>query len=322
MYFVGIDPGGTKCEVVICDEEANIVGYAYNKADLSKINLDPNANYRGYGRTYKTIKETFEEASKDLNMSETFIVNCGDKDNGCKVFSDLSIKSRYSRCHEYDGIGGASNIDDAYIVLSGTGAFVTYRYGHECLYFDGIGPNLGDYGGGYYIGIRGIRAVAISEWDEAYKTSMASYINNKIIGQENNACGRDLAYPFMKIKGRTEIASFSYIVNNEAEKGDKIAIGILKEAGEALGNTVRCLVQNVRPNPNNLPLVCDGSILQKCTIYREAFMNYCKKNLPNNEIIFSPMPQAFGLVMVGLRAYLPEKRNELYKKLMENFKNM
>jgi len=325
MYFLGIDPGGTKCEAVLCDENANIIGFGrYTFADIKGANpYETDSRGRGgLGRSKEAILGSVKQAIAGVEDTSSMYV--------CAAKYSEQIKSFFNEAHikygniyttnEAQAIMSAAGLDYAYIALAGTGAFTYYYTPDEEFYFDGLGPNLGDFGGGCYIGHKGIKAAAISEWSSEYNTSIATKVNLKYLNKTTNNLGADLVPIFFELPDRSEIASVAVIVDEEATKGDPIAIDILKDAGRAIANTVRCLATNIRPYKEKLPIVCSGSVITKSKYYKESFIQAINEFLPGYEIIFLDIPQAYGQMICAVKKYNQIDVKEFYNNLMNNLK--
>ena len=325
-FFIGIDAGGTKCETVVCNEKADVIGYGlfYGSDCVNDENFTDSRGRGGLGRSQECVQKSFSKAIKDIDLTADFYITYNQSVSFFIPFLEkLNINYKFVlNSNEPEGILRAANMDRCYLALSGTGAF-TYLYDdNERFYFDGLGPNLGDYGSGFYIGHKAVKAVAISEWSDEFITSMAPRINKMILGKENNNYGNDLVRYYFELPDRNFVAEFSKIVSEEAEKGDRIAKEILEESGRLLGRTLYCLVKNVKPRPYNLPVVCSGSVLTKCNIYKKAFIEYCKEKIPENNLIFSPLSQVYGHLMKSVVQEGSIDKDVFYKKLLLSVKNL
>ncbi|MBQ0105842.1 MAG: hypothetical protein KBT47_07390, partial [Armatimonadetes bacterium] len=203
-----------------------------------------------------------------------------------------------------------------YIASAGTGAFAYYMNTENRFYFEGMGPNLGDYGSGFRIGHKAVRAVSVNEWGEEFKTSLAPIINKKILGKETNSYGQDLVNIFFDLPERNYVAALAEPVVQEAEKGDRIAKEILTEEAKLFGRTVCVLVKNVRPCKEKLPIICSGSIF-KSNLYKETFVQYVKEKI-DNPIIFCSFSLVYGYIMNSVLGENSLDKNEYYEKLKNN----
>ncbi|MBQ0104712.1 MAG: hypothetical protein KBT47_01590 [Armatimonadetes bacterium] len=317
-YFMGIDAGGTKCETVICDEAGHIAGRGIcygteitaEEKGSGGMGRSPEAMFSSFMKAYENIPENAQlyiTYNQSLPVLEKFL-----KDK------NINYRALYA-ADEPEAIYNAANIEKGYLALVGTGAFGYYYNCGKRFYFDGLGPNLGDFGSGFYIGYKAVKAVAISEWDEKYRTSLAPILNKVILGKEYNNYGSDLVRYYIDMPSRNEVAKWTKYVNEEAEKGDRISIEILKEAGRNFGNTMRCLVKNVRPCEEKLPIICAGGVMTGCRYFREAFIEYCNENI-ENEVRMCPLSSVYGNVFKSAKQAGVEDTDRFYSNLLKNSK--
>lgn len=310
-FFVGVDPGGSKCETIVSDTKGNICGFG--RADFTDIPSDV-FDIAGKGRNMDVVSLSIKRAFANLFIDE--VVACGNysAEGLEQAIASCGIKKiRAYHIKEYTAMCALGHIDYGYCVLAGTGAFsaMVLPDGRN-QYLDALGPNIGDFGSGYSIGYAAAKAVVKSEWDKKYETLMSVPINRRLLGKENNNQGFDFLDRFYKMPDRSEIASLAAIVNECAGQGDKIAINILQRAGEDLGETALCLINNIACVKEIYPIVCCGSVMEKSEIVRCSFLNYIKNTLPKYEVIFPRLTQVYGQVLCAAKNILTEMDYECF----------
>ena len=132
--ILALDSGGTKCQAMLFDETGKIVGMG--------IGQGPEIS----GRSQEAVQMSIEAATRGRPAIENLIVvhnvrpYCNLPFLNAKILSVSEVTSSLALAGETCGI----------VVLSGTGSFVygKDRAGHE-LTLDGLGPVMGDFGGGY-----------------------------------------------------------------------------------------------------------------------------------------------------------------------------
>jgi N-acetylglucosamine kinase-like BadF-type ATPase len=191
------------------------------------------------------------------------------------------------------------------VVLAGTGAFVygETRDGRIC-HLDSLGPILGDYGSGYYIGHLALRAAARSGWGDRHRTSLREAIYA--------ACGVDMATervigsglePFSLMNpDRAEIASFAQIVDREAEAGDRIAVEILKTAASAIAETLRDVVDALEIGDQEYPMVGTGGVVHS-RIYWQHLSGLATEIAPGLKPFVSNLPAVVGVALASLQKF-------------------
>lgn len=319
-YYMGIDAGGTKCEALICNENAEIIADEFCYGDeVESDEINDVRGKNGKGRSFEAVNKAFKRAYDKLpDKGNLYITNNSFLLNLKKYIKSENIE--YNALYhndESEAIYNAANVEKAYFALVGTGAFAYYLNGYDRMYFDGLGPHLGDYGGGFSIGLAGARAAGRSEWAPEYRTSLAERINEYIAHKKNNSLGRDIVNFFYEMPERNEVAFFAKMVSEEAEKGDRVCTEILQEAGRAMGNTMRCLIKYIRPCEEKLPIICNGSIITKCRIYQDAFIEYCREHF-DNEIKICSLSSVYGLVMNSVKQHGETNAENFYNLLLKN----
>ena len=158
--------------------------------------------------------------------------------------------------------GGGGGHDESLarvLILSGTGSCCFGRKPDgKTVRFGGWGHILGDRGSGYDIGLHGLKA-AIHSFD---KEGHWPRLGVDILEALQMNAPEDLI-DWARAAGKPEIASLAVPVFAAAEKGDKIAAGILKDAAESLaGDGVGCARRMVK-NGAPVEFILAGSVLLK-----------------------------------------------------------
>lgn len=326
MYFLSLDPGGTKCEAVLTDENANILNYYksnHTLKEIAKIFAEkPYISRYGIGRSTDVIKETLNEITKNINKNEKIsLVACSMPSNIIPLINELKLNVENNfYTSEFEYAMKAEFIETGYMALAGTGALCFYGNSNNSFCIDGLGPNIGDFGGGCYIGKKAIKASAKSQWHPDYYTSLGEKINEIFLNKKDNNNGLDLIRVFSEKPERSVIASLSKTVNEEAEKGDRISVEILEEAAWQISETLRCLAYLTETENEEYPVVCTGSIMVKSDIYFNAFKNNVRKFLPKADIRRISLPPCFGGIMYIINKLNIPDKYEYYCKLKENAK--
>jgi len=149
---------------------------------------------------------------------------------------------------------------DRVVIVAGTGStvFGVTRDGRSH-HVGGWGANLGDEGGGYDIGLRGLRA-AIYSWDgRGPKTSLeqAAYEHYQLRHL------RELVPLALKCDGgRPTVASFAQRVAVAASAGDPIARQILRQAAQDLWTAALVVIRHLFSPADVFRVVLHGSVFQ------------------------------------------------------------
>jgi N-acetylglucosamine kinase-like BadF-type ATPase len=257
-HLLAIDSGGTKCDALLVHPDGLIAGRG--------ICCRPGLSGRSETALVEAVTQALDGAR--LRRPRLHVASFG-----CALPAALLNQRRITilSAHvttEYDAALRLANQTHGIVALAGTGAFVHARLpdGRQ-LHLDGLGPLLGDYGAGFFIGREALRAVARSEWNPRHHTSLRASVLA--------ACGAkkiaDLIPLNWTVQDRSEIARLAPLVDAAARQGDRIAGRILQTAAESLAETLRDVVENLRLARRSLPLIGAGSVMTRSDLYWKHF---------------------------------------------------
>ncbi len=317
-YFLAIDSGGTKCESVFISEEGKVLGFSrFQERNVS-------------GRSEKAVINSARKALGSESPDDVYIIGFSAKykklaeNSGSKLFPDKpGQKSRRSisviATNESRAELAIHGLQHGIVLLSGTGSFVHGRNknGDE-RHFDGFGPILGDEGGGYYIGSRGLRAAIRSNWHQRRETSL----RDKVFAHLGISTVSEAVVMSLTQLDRTVFASLSKIVNDEAEKGDRISIEILREAAAAICETLFDVIMTLGMKEDKYVLIGTGGVVSSSNIYWKEVVNNVKMMAPNIECRIEKRPPVLGVAVSGMRDILCLDESgtiELASKISESY---
>ncbi|MDS1004508.1 BadF/BadG/BcrA/BcrD ATPase family protein [Clostridium sporogenes] len=295
-YIIGVDAGGTKTEaiaynlkgdelargvtgfgnLVLNEKEAinnvcnsiKICIYKLGKEELKKIYIGA-AGMEVSNNAYileKNIKESFG--------TDVLIVNDG----------ELALKAVLKG---QDGI----------LTIAGTGSIcigIKNNIKDKC---GGWGHLLGDEGSGYSIAVKSLKRMIYEEELNLEKSKLHEEILKTL-----NIKSIDEICKFVYSSTKDKIASLTTLVSKLAEEGEENAIFILKEEGEALGQTTERVYNRLNFN-NKYAIGIKGSVIEKSKVLRQAFKEYLLDNLGKVEIVqedISPTKGAYYMYLKEL----------------------
>jgi len=185
--------------------------------------------------------------------------------------------------------------------LAGTGAIVygLTRNG-RVRSLDGLGPLLGDYGGGYEIGLRAIQAAAKSGWHPRHRVSFTDEIYAACGGFRDDPSGLSLIAYMAAPHDRSEIAQFARLVIGAAMKGDELAARILRDAAASLAATVYDVVDQLQMAGDDYSLVGTGGIISGSDLYWDHLCKEVKAFAPRFQPLRSDLPAVVGVALATL----------------------
>lgn len=245
--FLGVDGGGTKTHSVICDARGKV---------LSEARSGPSNPLRiGVGQATANVVESVTKAC-DIIQRTTEELSCGVI--GLAGARRADIKERMtSGLIQATGIPALKVLTDAEIALyacmgDGPGVVVISGTGSVCYGRDGLGrtsiaggwgPFAGDEGGGIFIARKALQAVARASDGRGPKTDLS-----RLAASYFRASGPEdlIVAIYAPQMDNRKLAGFARIVISAARSGDKVAAGIIADAGEELGTAACAVIRDLK----------------------------------------------------------------------------
>ncbi|MBS4204623.1 BadF/BadG/BcrA/BcrD ATPase family protein [Lederbergia citrea] len=289
---IGIDAGGTKTTGLILDNQKRVVfqtesGYGnpnihFDKAMANVWETVAACLASEYGKDCRAIVAGVAgiEAEGNLQRFEDFFAK---KTDLPIIIVNDAVLAYHALLEGEDGI----------LTIAGTGSISYGRKGESEGYAGGWGHFLGDPGSSYDIAIRVCREIT-REYDQGKPYSSLSQVIMREIGitDPNGLKG----FIYNATKG--EIASLSYPVFVEAEKGDESARKYFYEAGCELAEQTASLFTKLHMD-SPLKVACKGSLLEKNSYVQSAFKNKLQTLVGEIEFIKNHLSPAVGALSVA-----------------------
>lgn len=311
---LGVDGGGSKCDALLMREDGMALGWGH--ADVT----DPGAGkaWFGSGRSQKTISRAAFKALRALegmHCDDLYISSVtGWLPLGFWRRQDVG-DVHVNVVQEYEAALALIGEEYGAVALAGTGAFVNIRTrDNRHIHLDGLGPFLGDRGGGHQVGYQALRAIAIANWGERHATSLCDRIYKALDMERFNPGGYSLI-GILDSKDRGEIAALAKIVGEEAEAGDRVAQEILATAAEDLSETLADAVAFLNVANEAYPLACTGGMMRSRS-YFEHFRACVGRVAPQFIPVNSDLPAVAGIALPTLYKISSVERNTLYANVL------
>ncbi len=284
--ILAIDAGGSKCDAVVIGPDGGIQGWG-------------NSCITGLGgRHQEAIRTAVARAVGKRPIHFGYVV-------ASSIYLPLSLFQTLDMrdcqvvvCDEAQAAFAHGDADAGVVILAGTGAFVhgwTKDGRHRHL--DGTGPILGDFGGGYHVGMMALNAVVRSDWHARHQTSLRGRLLEKFNVQSPtqpfllNLFGQD----------RSVVASIARLVIEEDKKGDAVSHAIMVKAAETLGETFRDLTAGLEMADSAYPVFATGSILRCSDTYWKVVTSRIAEIAPRFTLRRLMEPPAVSLGIYALR---------------------
>jgi glucosamine kinase len=279
---LGIDGGGTRTRASIADGERVLVRAESGSIKRLRVGAEvAEENLRAL------LKEIYGQAGiKGVHAACCGVASAtmpGVKEWIQEVFKDFGVERSEVVGDEVIALDGAFKGGPGILQIAGTGSNTVGRApdgSRECA--GGWSSRLGDEGSGYWIGLHSVRR-ALFAHDRDQPTRILEVVgkiwNTKTIDELVNI-GNSTPGP--------DFAALAPAISELAEEGDKVALGVLKQAADDLVETVLLVRGKLRKKHNltqEVPLAWIGSIVGKARLVREAFYAGLKAEAPNMPIL-------------------------------------
>ena len=311
-YILAVDAGGSKCDAILLRENGTALGWGHVEAPA------PGAAARlGAGRDPRAMAAAMRQAVGDRYLDELYLLGAGaflpenslqpDRLGSVHFSHGMEVEPAYVLMREEDGL----------VAIAGTGAVVHGRTRDgKRVHLDGVGPLLGDNGGGYGIGLEGLRMAARSFMHPRHATSLTAALALALGFPA--PCSLDAFVLYMlEAHDRSEIARLAAVVDRQAREGDAVARKILLHAADALAETAWDAIDHLGIAREEYPVIGMGSVATGSDIFWLRVCDDVAAFAPNMRFLRLNHPPVFGMALIGLRqcgvADTAELRNRFFE---------
>jgi N-acetylglucosamine kinase-like BadF-type ATPase len=279
--ILGIDAGGTKTRASIMQGEQRLAYAEGGSVKRLRVGAEvADANLRSL------LKEVYSQAGiKGVTAASVGLASSslpGVKEWMYGVLKDCGVERAEVVGDEVIALDGAFKGGAGILQIAGTGSNTIGRApdgSRECA--GGYSSRLGDEGSGYWIGLHAVRN-GLHALDREQPSRML-----EVVGK---TWGTKTLEELVDLGNETPGPDFSALapaVNQLAEEGDAVAIGVLQQAAADLAEFVLLVRGKLRRKHRlveEVPLVWIGSIIGKSRIVREGFFAGVRAQAPDMPI--------------------------------------
>ncbi|OGU35277.1 MAG: hypothetical protein A2068_00680 [Ignavibacteria bacterium GWB2_35_6b] len=299
-YLIGIDGGGTKTKCVVTDFELNkLYEYSGSASAFTKDNLDSIPQI--IISLIETCKKRLNINYNDIKSIAVGLSGAGRKTDAEKIHKKIIefaeergiYFSRFKIVSDAEAaLEGAFNGNAGSILICGTGSIMFGKDEKGNIHrVGGCGRIIGDEGGGYNLGRKGLIAAA-KYWDgRGSKTELI-----KIISEEFNFENQQQLINEV-YRNNFDIASFARFVINAAENGDEVCIKIVDGEIDELILHLHAMNNLLKVDPFNVALI--GSILANENFYSKLFKEKAGNALSNLKFVKAEYPPEIGAALLA-----------------------
>src|SRR5882762_10508304 len=246
QLVAGVDGGGTKTYAIVMDQDDNILGQGH---------AGPSNPLRvGITLAAAAIREALDRACAAARVRRTDVVAieiglAGARRKELSARMEEALRGLGVREIEVVGdaeiaLFGATDGEPGVVVIAGTGSVscgINVR--HRRVRAGGWGPVAGDEGGGSWIARRALAAVAHATDGRGPGTSLTAAACSYFHVSTADDLATAIYSPTIT---NDRIAGFAKLVIEAAKANDRVARGIVTEAGKELGIAAAAVIRNLK----------------------------------------------------------------------------
>lgn len=303
MLVAGVDGGGSKLEGVVLNEAGEVVAQARSGG----VNL----NFVSLEECERSVEEVFTRLADAVPREQVvriYSVMLADIPSIRTFIQQAFPHAEWRGAHEHRAVLAAGGILEPYGVgvVAGTGSStVGWRGEERHVSVGGWGMLLGDEGSATDIAVQALRAVVRAADGRGEPTilhdEMMDYFGIKHLWEITRRVYRENL-------PRHVLAGFAVRVSHAADKGDRVAQRILREAGETLGNDVLVVARKLFTSEEAFPVVLGGGVFQAGEWVIAPLRERVLAEFPQARIILPDVSPAVGLARLALSDTLRSRR--------------
>jgi N-acetylglucosamine kinase-like BadF-type ATPase len=305
-FYVGVDSGGTKCEILLVDTEKKpIIKKSFKAFHYSVFDADIVA-----ARISEYIFQLLKLKELDLKDCEGICIGLAgarEARDRAKIRSSFAKELKFRKITvETDtmtGIYGAFEGEDGIILISGTGSVLYAMHDGVMSRIGGWGRIIGDPGSGYWIGQKGLQLI-VDEYDLEERTQYTMLTNladKKFNITKHNILDKVFHQDF-------EVQKLAPLVIECAEKKDQKCIGIINEAVEKLTKHIHLFFELTK-RKKKIDLAFIGSIIENDNLLSQKLKARIEKDFKNVNVIIKKNSPVFGAVLLAEKFFVKTPSN-------------
>lgn len=302
-YVVGIDGGGTKTKLTVCDSNGQVLH--------SAISGPSNILSSGYDVAKRSITQVIEEglvgSGYNLDECEGLCIGVAGaaresvKKQLEEIIRGTGYKGNLMITHDAEtALMGGTNGDEGILIIAGTGA-ICYGQTNEGITHrvSGWGHIIGDEGSAYSIGVKIINAVM-----KAYDGRGKETILTELLLQHMN-----LTSPEEIIGGiykpevtKQHIAEYAILIDRACQSNDEVALKIIWQTVEDLFECVKAALIQLNFLDKPVKVVINGSVLVNNQYVNKGFKEKLSRIYPLVEVCTMKYDAAYGAALKAFQS--------------------
>ena len=268
--YLGIDGGGSKCKVIITDQNNKVL------ASAKSGSANP---YQNYDKTIQSILCAAESALKQINLLPKYKKTQLDNLIAGAGLAGVNIPSIYQKMvswqHPFAGFYLTSDLTTAClgahqgeaggVIVTGTGSCGFVHYQQYSAMLGGYGFPCGDQGSGAWFGLQCVEKVLLALDGVGEETLLVELLFTHL--NINNALA---LVEQVQNQSSTFYAEFAHLVLKAAEKNDPVALAIIESGIHYLSKLavqLQAEVQQLMAPNESLNIALLGGLAQSLLPY-------------------------------------------------------
>lgn len=304
-YYLGVDGGASKTEVVVVDEIGYIAGRGISgPTNLVVTSPEASINNLHIAIARATSSLSLEAKIKGLVLGLAGMDTKQEERTAYEIFSPViskTVGSDWKIANDsWTGLRSGSDRKNAVVLIAGTGSNCSGKNEHGATATVGaMGFLLSDEGSGYYIGHQMLRAAVQSFDGRGPKTIIEEIVKNEFQVETIRALKRKIYLPLVS---KAKVAKMAKLCFEAKESGDQVAEKIISQVIEDLKLMVTTVVKKLDLTDKEFDLVLIGGIINN-SYTKKPLIDSLKVIFPKIDIISPEEPPAFGAALMALESY-------------------
>lgn len=301
-YYLAVDGGGTKTQVLCANENGEIVGEGLSgPTSLTVVNS---------GAAGFALREAIRQATE--NLPPGFVVlklvmglagldtpeEVAKAEASFKqVLADTEVREFVLINDILIAMRAASDRQDAMALISGTGSncFGINAEGLSAK-AGGLDFLLSDEGSGYAIGAAVLKAAAMSFDGRGTKTQLEQLVNDYF---ETKSIPEVKHHIYNPVLTKMQVAGLAKLAFDALEQNDEVARQIIDQAGEDLFLMAKVVIEKLKLNERQSDCVFSGKVLLS-DFLRNKLKEKITQAFPNVQVLIPADEPVYGALKIAL----------------------
>ena len=259
IYYLGIDGGGTKTEFALSDPDGNIV---------CRLFMDGcNPNTVGIENAKRIIENGVIQVCKDIPFSSVAvyagIAGCASEIYANEI-KDMLEKMSFAACDvgsdNNNIVSAGLGENEGITMILGTGICAYVVKKEETKRIAGWGYLFDNGGSAFHIGRDAINAYFSAYDGTGEKTTLVQRI------RETFSYSNSELLKYLYSGGNKLVSSYAMIVFEEAERGDKVSVAILKKHIAEIARLIRASLSHFSDYNERIPVILGGGLTNQALL--------------------------------------------------------